>query len=76
MSMRRIHSRPRQVRADRGLPQRGGLFLFTKMKPQPLKTKKRRRRQPQRGGWIGPQVSRPSGYDLSTLLRRLYKKKR
>ena len=72
--MRPIHSRPRQVRADRGLPQRGGLFLFTKMKPQQLK--KRRRRQPQRGGWIGPQVPKPPGYDLARDLRQRIEKKK
>ena len=66
MSMRPIHSRSRQVRADRGLPQ-CVVFFFTKMKLQQLK-KRKRRRQPQRGGWIGP-----PGYDLPMLLRRRYK---
>ena len=57
-----VHSRPRRIRSDRGLPQRGGLFPFLM-----------RRRQ--RGGWLSPEVMRVPGFDLAQRLarRRRYK---
>ena len=39
-----MHSRPRRIRSDRGLPQRGGLFPLWKLL--------RRRRRRQRGGGL------------------------
>ena len=62
--MEPVHSRPRRIRSDRGLPQRGGLFPFWK----------RMRRQ--RGGWLSPEVMRLPGLDLRQRLarrRRRYK---
>ena len=60
-----VHSRPRRIRSDRGLPQRGGLFPFWKLM---------RRRQ--RGGWLSSDVMRMPGFDLAQRLsrrRRRYK---
>ena len=53
-----VHSRPRRIRSDRGLPQQGGLFPFWK----------RTRRQ--RGGWLSPEVMRGPGFDLRQRLAR------
>ena len=58
-----VHSRPRRIRSDRGLPQRGGLFPFWKLMRR------------QRGGWLSPSVMRMPGFDLAQRLarRRRYK---
>ena len=55
-------SRPRRIRSDRGLPQRGGLFPFWKLMRR-------------RGGWLSPEVMRVPGFDLRQRLarRRRYK---
>ena len=63
------HSRPRRIRSDRGLPQRGGLFPFWEwMRIRP-------RRRQQRGGWLSQSVVRIPGFDLVQRLarRRRYK---
>ena len=58
--MEPVHSRPRWIRSDRGLAQRGGAFW------------KLMRRQ--RGGWLSPEVMRLPGFDLrQRLARRRYK---
>ena len=60
--MEPVHSRPRQIRSDRGLSQWGGAFW------------KLMRRQ--RGGWLSPEVMRVPGFDLRQRLarrRRRYK---
>ena len=63
--MEPVHSRPRRIRSDRGLPQRGGLFPFWKLMRR------------QRGGWLSPEVMRVPGVDLAQQLgrrrRRRYK---
>ena len=57
-----VPSRPRRIRSDRGLPQRGGLFPFWKLMRR------------QRGGWLSPKVMRVPGFDLRQCLgRRCYK---
>ena len=48
-----VHSRPRRIRSDRGLPQRGGLFPFWK-----LMRRRPQRRRRQRGGWLSQSVVR------------------
>ena len=57
-----VHSRPRRIRSDRGLPQRGELFPFWKMM--------RRRPRRQRGGWLSQSVLRIPGMDLVQRLAR------
>ena len=58
--MEPVHSRPRRIRSDRGLSQRGGAFW------------KLMRRQ--RGRWLSPEVMRVPGFDLrQRLARRRYK---
>ena len=54
-------SRPRWIRSDRGLPQRGGLFPFWKLMRR------------QRGGWLSPEVMRMPWFDLAQRLARRYK---
>ena len=57
-----VHSRPRRIRSDRGLPQRGGLYPFWKL------------RRGQRGGCLSAEVMRVPGFDLrQRLARRRYK---
>ena len=57
-----VHSRPRRIRSDRGLSQRGGLFPFWKLMRR------------QRGGWLSPEVMRLPEFDLrQRLVRRRYK---
>ena len=51
-----VPSRPRRIRSDRGLPQRGGLFPFWKLLRR------------QRGGWLSPSVTKSPGFDLAQLL--------
>ena len=71
MPLAPVHSRPRHICSDRGLPQRGGLFPFWK-----LKRRRPRRRQQQRGGWLSQSVVRIPGFDLAQRLarqRRRYK---
>ena len=60
--MEPVHSRPRRIRSDRGLSQRGGLYPFWKLMRQ-------------RGGWLSPEVMRVLGFDLRQRLarRRRYK---
>ena len=68
MPLAPVHSRPRRIRSNRALPQRGGLFPFWKMM--------RRRPQRQRGGWFSQSVVRIPGFDLAQRLarrRRRYK---
>ena len=67
MPLAPVHSRPRRIRSDRGLPQRGGLFPFWKLM--------RRRPRRQRGGWLSQSVVRIPGMDLAQRLarRRRYK---
>ena len=56
-----VHSRPRRIRGDRGLPQRGDLFPFFM-------------RRQQCGGWVSPEGMRGPGFDLAQrLARRRYK---
>ena len=55
-----VHSRPRRIRSNRGLPQPGGLFPFWKIL-------KRRR---QRGGRLSASVMRIPGMDLAQRLAR------
>ena len=48
-----VHSRPRRIRSDRGLPQRGGLFPFWKLMRRPpqqqrLPSRRRRYKNPSR----------------------------
>ena len=68
MPLAPVHSRPRRIRSDRCLPQRGGLFPFWKFM-------RRRPRRRQRGGWLSPSVVRIPGFDLAQRLarRRWYK---
>jgi len=61
MSLPPVHSRPRRICSNRGLPQRGGLFPFWKMM---------RRRPRQRGGWLSQSVVRIPGIDLAQRLAR------
>ena len=56
MALTPVHSRPRRIRSNRGLPQHGGLFPFWKMI---------RRRPRQRGGWLSESVMRIPGMDLA-----------
>ena len=65
-----VHSRPRCIRSDRGLPQRGGVFPFGK-----LMRRRPQRRRRQRGGWLSQSVVRIPGMDLAQRLaqRRRYK---
>ena len=56
-----VHSRPRRIRSDRGLPQWGGLYPFWKL------------RRGQRGGWLSAEVMRVPGFDLRQRLARHYK---
>ena len=70
MPLAPVHSRPRRIRSDQGLPQRGGLFPFWKL------MRRRPRRQQQRGGWLSQSVVRIPGFDLAQRLarrRRWYK---
>ena len=70
-----VHSRPRRIRSDCGLPQRGGLFPFWKLMRR--RPQRRRRRRRQRGGWLSQSVVRIPGMDLAQRLaqrRRRYKK--
>ena len=64
-----VHSRPRRIRSDRGLPQRGGLFPFWKL------MRRRPQRRQQRGVWLSQNVVRIPGFDLAQRLarRRRYK---
>ena len=58
MPLAPVHSRPRCIRSDQGLRQRGGLFPFWKL------MRRRPQRQQQRGGWLSQSVVRIPGFDL------------
>ena len=65
-----VHSRPRRIRSQRSLPQRGGLFPFWKL----MRRRPQRRRQ--HGGCLSESVVRIPGMDLAQRLaqrRRHYK---
>ena len=65
-----VHSRPRRIRSQRGLPQRGSMFPFWKLMRRPPQQRRR-----QRGGWLSQNVVRIPGFDLAQRLarRRRYK---
>ena len=63
MPLAPVHSRPRRIHSNCGLPQRGGLFPFWKI----IMIRKRPRH---RGGWLSESVVRIPGMDLAQRLAR------
>ncbi len=75
--MNPIYSRSsRLVKSRRGLVTQRGKGLTNNLLLATLTKTLKRRKKVQKGGWIGPEVSRPPGYDIVRTLQKGSKRRR